>query len=167
MAEEKIKGIVRLMDTDIEGSTKLIKSLIKVNGIKFAMANAVCNYLDLDKNRKIGLFTTEEIKTMEEVMKNPQGKLPNWLYNRRKDPETGNDMHLITTDLKLRKEFDIKFMKKIKSYKGMRHASGLPVRGQRTRAHFRTGTSLGVVKSKLAPKAAADTKKGSKKEAKK
>ena len=74
-------------------------------------------------------------------------------------------MHLISTDLKLRKEFDIKFMKKIKSYKGMRHASGLPVRGQRTRAHFRTGTSLGVVKAKLAQK--QSEKKESKKETKK
>ena len=165
MAEEKIKGIVRLMNTDLDGNTKLLKSLIKVNGIKFAMANAVCNYLDLDKNKKIGLFTPEEIKTMEEVIKKPQDKLPNWLYNRRKDPETGKDEHLITADLKLKKEFDIKFMKKIKSYKGMRHAAGLPVRGQRTRAHFRTGTSLGVVKSKVIPK--PDDKKEGRKGAKK
>ena len=69
MAEEKVKGIVRLMDTDIEGNTKLLKSLIKVQGIKFAMANAICNYLDLDKNRKIGLFSTEEIKSMKEDRK--------------------------------------------------------------------------------------------------
>ena len=161
MAEEKVKGIVRLMDTDIEGNTKLLKSLIKVQGIKFAMANAICNYLDLDKNRKIGLFSTEEIKSMKELVENPHGKLPNWLLNRRKDPETGRDEHLITAGLKLKKEFDIKYMKKIKSYKGMRHAAGLPVRGQRTRAHFRTGSSLGVVKSKVSPKA------GAKKEAKK
>jgi small subunit ribosomal protein S13 len=28
-------------------------------------------------------------------------------------------------------------MKKIRSYKGMRHAYGLPVRGQRTKSKFR------------------------------
>mgnify|MGYP003994385531 CR=1 FL=1 len=40
-------------------------------------------------------------------------------------------------DLKLRKEFDIKRLKKIKSYKGVRHNYNLPVRGQRTKANFR------------------------------
>lgn len=154
MVEEKVKAIVRLMDTDVEGNTKLIKSLIKVQGIKFAMANAICNYFDFDKNKKIGLFNPEELKSIESLIHNPGGKLPSWLFNRRKDPETGSDMHLITTDLKLRKDFDIKYMKKMKSYKGMRHAAGQPVRGQRTRAHFRTGTALGVVKAKVAPKKA-------------
>ena len=41
------------------------------------------------------------------------------------------------TDLELQTEFDIKRMKKIKSYKGVRHSAGQPVRGQRTKSHFR------------------------------
>jgi small subunit ribosomal protein S13 len=45
------------------------------------------------------------------------------------------------------KEFDIKRMKQIKSYKGMRHSLKQPVRGQRTRSHFRTtGVAVGVKK---------------------
>ena len=48
-------------------------------------------------------------------------------------------------------EFDIKMMKMIKSYKGVRHAIGQPVRGQRTKAHFRKGSSLGVIKKKILP----------------
>ncbi|MDP2973690.1 MAG: 30S ribosomal protein S13, partial [Candidatus Diapherotrites archaeon] len=36
--------------------------------------------------------------------------------------------------------------KKIKCYKGIRHAAGLPVRGQNTKAHFRHGKSVGVKK---------------------
>ena len=39
-------------------------------------------------------------------------------------------------------------MKKIHSYKGIRHESGLPVRGQRTRSSFRTGGIVGVSKKK-------------------
>ena len=35
-------------------------------------------------------------------------------------------------------------MKRLKLYKGMRHAAGQPVRGQRTRSHFRRGTAVGV-----------------------
>ena len=44
---------------------------------------------------------------------------------------------MLTNDLDIQKEFDIKRLKKIKSYRGLRHAQGLPVRGQRTRSHFR------------------------------
>jgi len=65
--------------------------------------------------------------------------------------------------LKLRKEFDIKRLKKVKSYRGMRHAFGLPVRGQRTRSHFRKGRSVGVQKKKVKPQKGAKKDAGGKK----
>ena len=74
------------------------------------------------------------------------------MLNRRKDIETGEDKHLLGSDLKLRKEFDLKRMKNIRSYKGVRHALGLPVRGQSTRSHFHKGKSLGVKKPKKTKK---------------
>jgi len=54
-------------------------------------------------------------------------------------------------DLKFTKENDIKLLKKVKSYRGMRHALGLPVRGQRTKSNFRRNkgkASLGVKRAK-------------------
>ena len=60
--------------------------------------------------------------------------------------DSGYDKHTVGPQLKLKKEFDIRRMKKTKSYKGMRHAVGLPVRGQRTKGHFRKGKAVGVVK---------------------
>ena len=63
------------------------------------------------------------------------------------------------------KEFDIKRMKKMRSYKGIRHASGLPVRGQRTKSHFRKkgkNKAVGVSKTKTEP-APAKGKEGGKK----
>ncbi|MEK6867257.1 MAG: 30S ribosomal protein S13, partial [Nanoarchaeota archaeon] len=55
-------------------------------------------------------------------------------------------------------------LKKIKAYRGMRHAAGLPTRGQRTRSNFRKnkGKTVGVMKSaqaKAAAAPAADKKK--------
>jgi small subunit ribosomal protein S13 len=49
--------------------------------------------------------------------------------------------------LKFAKENDVKMMKKIKSYRGLRHQWSLPVRGQRTKSNFRRNKgkgSLGV-----------------------
>ena len=45
-------------------------------------------------------------------------------------------------------EDDINRMKKVKSYKGIRHASGHKVRGQRTYSNGRRGLALGVSKRK-------------------
>jgi small subunit ribosomal protein S13 len=68
--------------------------------------------------------------------------------NRRMDFETGENKHLNGFDLDLQKEFDIKRLKKIKSYKGYRHMSGLTLRGQRTRGNFRRNKmkSVGIKK---------------------
>src|SRR3989344_2028209 len=77
----------------------------------------------------------EEIKDSEEFAKDVDA--PSYLKNRQKDFDDGKDKHILGSDLKLREEFDIKRLKKIKSYKGARHSAGLPVRGQRTKSHFR------------------------------
>ena len=67
--------------------------------------------------------------------------------NRRLDIETGESTHKIGSDLDITKDFDIRRMKKMRSYKGIRHIQGQPVRGQRTRSHFRVrGKSTGVRK---------------------
>jgi len=57
-------------------------------------------------------------------------------------------LHLLSSDLVLRTKMDIDLMKKIKSWKGYRHAYGLKVRGQRTRTTGRTGKTVGVSKKR-------------------
>lgn len=142
--EEKL---VRIVSEDIEGGMKIYVGLTKVKGVSWGMANAICKVLGIDKNRKIGSLTPEEIKKITEFIKKP--RVPHYLLNRRKDFETGYDMHLSGSDLELQKEFDIKRLKKIKSYRGIRHAAGLPTRGQRTRSHFRKNRPKGSgIKSK-------------------
>jgi len=136
--EEKL---VRILSEDVEGGMKVYAGLTKIKGVSWSIANAVCHALNIDKNRKIGSLTPEEIKKIADFIKNP--KIPSYLLNRRKDFETGHDRHVSSSDLDLQREFDIKRLKKIKSYKGMRHAAGQPVRGQRTKAHFRTNRPKG------------------------
>lgn len=147
--EEKHEDrLVRILSKDIEGRSKVYVGLTKIKGISWSMSNAICQILKIDKNKKIGSLTNEEIKNITEFMKNPS--LPNYLFNRKKDFETGENKHLVGANLELQNEFDIKRLKKIRSYKGYRHAMGLPVRGQRTKSHFRKnrGKSTGI-KSKV------------------
>jgi len=142
MKEEYSERIVRILAKDIEGKSKILVGLTKIKGISWSFANAVCKVLKIDENRKIGSLTPEEIKELSDFVKNP--KIPVFILNRRFDLETGEDKHLVGTDLELRNEFDIKRLKKIKSYRGIRHSANLPVRGQRTRSHFRTNRKRGV-----------------------
>tara|TARA_Y100000310_G_C20158837_1_gene568190 strand:+ start:33 stop:548 length:516 start_codon:yes stop_codon:yes gene_type:complete len=137
--------IIRIMQTDIPGGKQIYPGLTRIKGVSWSLSNATCNQLKIDKKRKISSLTEEEIKKIQEFIKNPQ--VPKFMLNRRKDLDTGEDMHLAGSDLDLRRDFDIKRLKKIKSYRGLRHALGQPTRGQRTRGHFREkGKAVGVVK---------------------
>ena len=140
--------VVRILSRDIEGRMKVYPALTKIKGISWSIANAVCKILNIDKARKIGSLTDDEIKKLSEFMKNP--KIPKHINNRRFDFETGKDKHIIGTELELQHDLDIKRLKKIRSYRGYRHLLGLPLRGQRTKGHFRKNRKRGVgIKKKV------------------
>lgn len=145
MAEEKQKSqerIVRILSKDIEGGKQVLAGLAEIKGMSWSFANAVCNKLNIDKNSKIGDIKEEKINEIKEFVKNPD--IPSFLINRRNDLDSGENKHLMGSNLDLRKSFDIKRERKIKSYKGFRHALGLTVNGQRTRGNFRKNKSKGV-----------------------
>jgi small subunit ribosomal protein S13 len=138
--------LVRVLGKDIRGDIKIRSALTKVNGVSWAISNAVCKVLELDQDMKLQDFAKDELKKIEEFMKNLE--VPSFLKNRQNDLESGEDLHISGADLKLRKEFDIKRLKKIRSYKGVRHVAGLPVRGQRTKANFRRNRKPSVAAAK-------------------
>ncbi len=71
---------------------------------------------------------------------------PSWFLNRRKDVETGEDKHLITSDIAFTVRNDVEREKATNSWRGFRHMYGLKVRGQRTRTTGRKGGAVGVAK---------------------
>lgn len=134
--------VVRILSEDIEGRMSLLSGLTKIKGISWSFSNAACKMLGMDKKRQIGSLSESEVKKIEEFIKNPD--VPSHLLNRRKDFDSGEDLHLTSADLDLKKEFDIKRLKKMKSYRGFRHSAGLPTRGQRTKGNFRPNKSKGA-----------------------
>lgn len=150
MAEEQkqeLKYFVRIANTDLDGNKSIYLSLTKIKGINFMFANAVCNIAGIQKTIKTGHLTDDQATKIDEIIKDPiKFGIPSWIFNRKRDPEDGIDKHLIGTNLAFIQDNDIKMMKKMKSYKGIRHSLGLPVRGQRTKSNFRKnkGKVLGV-----------------------
>jgi len=142
-------SLIRIVQTDIPGDKNLLTGLTYIKGISWSVSNAICKILELDPHKKISELDEKEIKIITEFLNEP--KLPDFLMNRRNDFESGEDNHLITTTLDMTKEFDIRRLKKIRSYRGLRHAFGHPTRGQRTRSHFRAKgkkKAVGVKKKK-------------------
>jgi len=149
MAE--FRHIVRIADTDLKGEKTILYAMKKIKGVDVMYANMALSVAGVDKTRKTGELMDSEIKKIEDALKNPDKyNVPNWLINRRKDYETGDDKHLLGADLDFEKDSDLKRMKKNKSYKGLRHQWGLTVRGQRTKSNFRKnkGKGLGVKRKK-------------------
>ena len=134
--KKEIAYIVRIVQTDIPGHKKVLVGLTYIKGISWTISNAMCKILKLDPNKRISDLEDSEKEKIIEFLKNP--KLPSFLFNRRRDFETGEDSHLITNNLDIKKEFDIRRLKKIRSYRGLRHAFGHPVRRQRTKSNFRS-----------------------------
>ena len=142
MADIEFQHLVRIVNTDVDGSKKILYSLRKM------MANAACQIAGVDKNKRAGYLSDKEIEQLDSTLRDIDNtEIPEWFLNRRKDMETGENKHLLGPDMKFTIENDKKVMKKIKSYKGLRHQLGLPVRGQRTKSNFRRNKgkgSLGV-----------------------
>jgi small subunit ribosomal protein S13 len=145
----QLRKIVRIAGTDLLGDRDLGIALRKVKGVDFMFSNAVLKTLGIGMKKKVGELSNEDVKKIEDVMKNPtKHGIPKFLVNRRKDRETGEDTHIVSSELTLKRDFDLRHMKKMKSYKGIRHATGLKVRGQRTKSTGRRGVTMGVKRKK-------------------
>ena len=153
---KKEKKIVRLLDTDIDSVLSVERGIQKIKGIGPMFAHAVCVATGIDPKTRFESLNEENLKKIENSIKNPS--VPRWLLNRRKDIKTGKDVHIVASDVNLRVREDIDLLKKIRSYRGIRHELGLPVRGQRTRSSFTKNKTVGVVKKKV-----MQAKKGGKK----
>jgi small subunit ribosomal protein S13 len=153
---EEFRHIMRIVDANVDGTLKASYAVSKIRGINVRLAHAILRKADIDPEKRAGFLTEAEIDKIEEIAKDPlKYGVPSWLANRRKDAETGKNMHLISADLILKSKRDIQEMKDTKSWRGYRHAYGLKVRGQRTKTTGRAGKALGVKKKDVMAKAAA------------
>ncbi len=142
---EQYRYIVRIAGVDIPGDLKLAHGLALIKGVGYNFALALCRLIGVDPEKRVGFLTESEIEKIENALRNPLSiGIPVWMLNRRKDYETGRDLHLTGADLIYYARRDIDREKKIRSWRGIRHALGLKVRGQRTATTGRIGMTVGV-----------------------
>jgi small subunit ribosomal protein S13 len=149
--DENFNYIIRIVNTDINGEYNIVQGLTQIKGIGRHMATFIADTAGVNRKIKFGNLPEPEIEKIKEVLENIDEYAPAWMLNYRKDMYTGEDMHLISTDVATHLRDDINLMKMIRSYRGVRHELGLKVRGQRTSSNGRRGLALGVSKRREAP----------------
>lgn len=144
--DDDFQYIVRLSNTDVDGEKSFIYGLTSIKGIGLNIATLIAEETGIDRNAKVGKLSEKQIEKIQNTIDNIKNLAPDWMLNHRKDMETGENIHLTgpSIDMSLREE--INTMRKIRSYKGIRHERGLRARGQRTKGNNRKGLTLGVSK---------------------
>jgi len=144
---------LRIAGADCRGDWLVSHALTQIKGVGYRLASQICEKADLDPDMRCGFLTDEEIQLIEDILMNCVAfDIPSWMLNRQKDLVSGEDLHIISNDLIDNLRTDIEREKKIRSYRGIRHYLGLPVRGQRTKTSGRGGATIGVSKKKITRK---------------
>ena len=146
--KEEFKHLVRILDTDLDGKRGVVYSLCGIKGIGRRVAEVIVASTGIDPGMRMGDLTDNKIEKLKSAINAAEKRLPLWMLNRRKDLLTGADKHILGADLMLQLQEDINLLRKIRSYRGIRHERGLKVRGQRTKSTGRRGLVVGVMRKK-------------------
>lgn len=143
------KVFFRQLRSQVDGTAKVDHGLTEIRGIGRRLAQAIVRVAGINPNMRIGAIAEKDLNRIEEIILDPIGNgIPNWMVNRKRDLRTGEDLHIISNQLDISVKRDIDRMKRIKSYKGVRHHLRLKVRGQRTKSTGRHGLVVGVIRRK-------------------
>lgn len=107
----------RIIGTDIPGKKRLVIALTYIYGIGKKLSQDVTQALNLDPDMKADALTEAQIAQITSHLQ---------------------DNYSVEGDLRREISNNIKRLISINSYRGSRHRSGLPCRGQRTATNART-----------------------------
>lgn len=146
---ENFRHLVRVYSTDLPGDEVIALALTRIKGISRRISISLLRAVGIPENMRVGYLTNDQVERIEEALADPLAAgLPDWMLNRRNDPETGESTMLLESELLLQRKTDIDRMIRKRSWRGVRHSRGLKVRGQRTKSTGRKSGSLGVSRKK-------------------
>ena len=126
----RISGVTLISEKQIQ------IALTYIYGIGLKTSNVVLTKAKIDPTVRVKNLTDAEISRIQDVI---------------------NDDYVVEGDLQRIVTTNIKRLKDINAYRGIRHKANLPVRGQRTRTNARTKRGKKVTVGGTARKVAAKT----------
>ena len=110
--------MARIVGVDIPRNKKIVFSLCYIHGIGMTTALEICKTAKIDTDKRVQELSEKQISSIREVISslelNVEGELRSF-----------NAMN-------------IKRLKDVGAYRGLRHRRGLPANGQRTKTNART-----------------------------
>ncbi|MEC8404495.1 MAG: 30S ribosomal protein S13 [Verrucomicrobiota bacterium] len=108
----------RILGVDIPANKKLVFALRYIYGIGPTRAQAIVAEAGFDADRRAGDLSEEELNQLSTIVADKQ--------------------YIVEGDLRREVTANLKRLSAIRSWRGIRHQRGLPVRGQRTKTNART-----------------------------
>tara|TARA_B100001996_G_C18395436_1_gene490862 strand:- start:36 stop:407 length:372 start_codon:yes stop_codon:yes gene_type:complete len=110
--------MARIVGVDIPRNKKIVYSLRYIHGIGLAIAKSLCEKSNIDPDIRVQDLTDEQVVSLRNSIA---------------------DLGLkVEGELRSEVAMNIKRLKDIAAYKGLRHRRGLPANGQRTKTNART-----------------------------
>ena len=128
--------MARIASVTIPNEKQVWIALTYVYGIGRTTSKAILAEAKIEPTTRVKDLTEAEIQKINDIISNK---------------------YTVEGDLKRLVTNNIKRLKDINSYKGVRHKAGLPVNGQRTRTNARTRKGRAIAVGGAQPKAASKT----------
>jgi len=110
--------MARIVGVDIPRNKKIAFSLCYIHGIGMSTALEICKTAKIDTDKRVQELTEKQISSIREVISSSE-------INVEGELRSFNAMN-------------IKRLKDVGAYRGLRHRRGLPANGQRTKTNART-----------------------------
>ena len=109
--------MARLAGVDLPREKRVEIGLTYIFGIGLTSSKKILEKTGINPDTRVKDLTDDEVAKLREIIENE---------------------YIVEGDLRRNIAYDIKRMKDIGCYRGIRHRRGLPVRGQRTKTNART-----------------------------
>ena len=137
---DDFQHILRVLNTNVDGRTKVMYALTKIRGIGRRFYNVVCKKAEIDMGKRAGELSAAELESLMVIVSNPrQFRIPDWFLNRQKNYKDGKYLQQVSNQLDTTFRDDLERLKKIRNHRGLRHYWGIRVRGQHTKTTGRRG----------------------------
>ncbi len=137
---DDFQHILRVLNTNVDGRTKVMYALTQIRGIGRRFSNVVCKKAEIDMGKRAGELSAAELESLMVIVANPrQFRIPDWFLNRQKNYKDGKYIQQVSNQLDTSLRDDLERLKKIRNHRGLRHYWGIRVRGQHTKTTGRRG----------------------------
>lgn len=109
--------MARIAGVNIPDNKQVAYSLPYINGVGISLAKKICKMANVNPNTKISELSEAEIEKIRDII---------------------DKNYKVEGDLKMEISQNVKRLKAIETFRGIRHQKNLPVRGQRTKTNART-----------------------------